>query len=71
MRELGLFEQYLIQLRQELLQRGHMLALSADTPQDFVHVRTTAHEAELCERLVGALRALANDPGQFIKEYLK
>jgi hypothetical protein len=71
MRELGLFEQYLIQLRQELLQRGHAQALAAQVLDDLLHVRTTACEAELADRMLGALRALANDPGQFIKEYLK
>jgi len=71
MRELALFEQYLIGLRQELLQRGHRQALAAQELDDLLHVRTTACEAELVERVIVALRALNADPGQFIKEYLK
>lgn len=71
MRELGLFEQYLLQLRQEKLQQGHQQALAAQALEDLLHVRTSAAEAELVSRVLVALRALSNDPGLFIKEHLK
>ncbi len=71
MRELGLFEQYLLQLRQEKLQQGHNQALNATGPADLMWVKASAQEAELVSKMLVAVRALANDPGQFIKEYLK
>lgn len=71
MRELALFEQYLVQLRQEKLQQGHASALAATSAHDFVHIVSAAREAELVQRLLVAVRALGADPGQFIKEYLK
>lgn len=71
MRDLGLFEQYLLALRQERLQQGHQQALAATSPDDFHYIRATACEAELVGRILTALRSLSNDPGQFIKEYLK
>jgi hypothetical protein len=71
MRELALFEEYLLRLRQEKLQAGHQAALCAIGAQDFPHVIARAHEAELVERMLIALRALGNDTGLFIKEYLK
>ena len=71
MRELDLLTQYLIKLRQEKLERGHLLALNTDTEQDLVHVRVCAYEAELCDRLRESLKILAEDPGRFIEKYLK
>lgn len=71
MRELGLFEQYLLQLRQEKLQQAHQQTLGATDARDFVHIFATAQQAELVSRVLLALRELANDPGQFIKEHLK
>lgn len=71
MRELGLFEQYLLRLRQEKLQQAHAWALANTATTDYSPVRILAHEAELCGRMLIALRALSGDPGQFIQEYLK
>lgn len=71
MRELALFEQFLIQLRQEKLQQGHAAALAATSAEDFPHLFARAHEAELVTRVLVAVRALGADPGQFIKDYLK
>ncbi len=68
MHELNLFEQYLIRLRQERLQAGHAHALKA--PVDVVQVSVCAHEAELVERIRGALKELEEDPGKFVKGYL-
>jgi hypothetical protein len=70
MRELALFEEYLLRLRQEKLQQGHASALAAVDQRDFPHILARAHEAELVSRVLVALRSLSNDPGLFIKEYL-
>lgn len=71
MRDLGLFEAYLLKLRQEKLQQSHTTLIS-DTSDDAARrARQLAHEAELCTRITDALRTLSNDPGQFIKEFLK
>lgn len=71
MRELALFEQYLIQLRQEKLQHSHAALVSGPNVADLEWARVYAHQADFIDRVVQALRALNNDPGQFIKEYLK
>ncbi len=71
MRELALFEQFLIQLRQEKLQQSHAALVSGTTEGDLEWARIYAHQADFIDRVVTALRALNSDPGQFIKEYLK
>lgn len=71
MRELGLFEQYLIQLRQTKLQASHQAMIGGITEGDLEWARVYAFEAELAAQVLTALRALSNDPGLFIKEYLK
>lgn len=71
MRDLGLFEAYLVQLRQQKLEQGHQRTLASTTPADYADLKGTAREAQLIGHLLGALRALAADPGQFVKEYLK
>lgn len=68
MRDLALLEQYLIRLRQEMLQQGHAHALK--TAPDLTQIVICAHEAELVERIRGALKELEKDPGQFLKAYL-
>ena len=60
--------QYLLKLRQEKLQHGHARAL--DFSSDLVDIRCRAHEAELCSRILGALKVLTNDSGRFIQEFL-
>jgi hypothetical protein len=70
-RDLGLFEAYLVQLRQSRLEQGHQRTLASTSPADYTDIKATAQEAQLIGQLLGALRALAADPGQFIKEYLK
>ncbi len=70
MRELELFAQYLVRLRQEKLQGAHAATLASTGPQDFIHVHTRAHEAELCSRIHGALKELERDPAEFIKTHL-
>lgn len=69
MRDLQLLEQYLIRLRQERLEQGHEHALKA--APDITQIVVCAHEAELVERIRGALKELEADPGQFVKGYLK
>jgi hypothetical protein len=69
--ELGLFEQYLIKLRQEKLQQSHAWAIGSTSTADYTPVRILGHEAELCGRMLTALRVLGIDPGKFIKEYLQ
>lgn len=71
MRELELFSQYLIRLRQEKLQLGHMSALTLQDEREFIHVSNRAHEAELCQRIADALKLLEKDPGQFIAQHLQ
>jgi len=67
-RDLDLFEQYLLRLRQECLQLGHGHALKAEP--DLTQIVVLAHEAELIERIRGALKELETDSGQFIRSYL-
>lgn len=71
MRELELFQQYLIRLRQEKLQLAHAATLASTGSQDFLHVSNRAHEAELCQRISDALKLLEKDPGQFIAQHLQ
>lgn len=68
MRELDLLSDYLVRLRQEKLQRGHMQAL--DKTATLEDVRASAHEAELVIRIQQAVQVLARDPGKFIQEFL-
>lgn len=68
MRDLDLMAQYLLKLRQEKLQVAHKLALQENSTS--LHIKVTAHEAELCSRIMGALKVLTNDSGKFIKEFL-
>lgn len=72
MRDLDLFARHLTRIRQEKLQLAHQQALAHDnnTEAQLLAIRVTAHEAELCNRMLASLRALAKDPGQFIKDYL-
>lgn len=71
MRELELLEQYLVRLRQERLQQAHAATLAATTRDDFVHVSNRAYEAELCLRVLDAVKDLRKDPGQFIAKHLQ
>lgn len=72
MRDLDLMAQYLLKLRQEKLQLAHAQSLLTDTSahRHLLHIKVTAHEAELCSRILGALKVLTNDSGKFIKEFL-
>ncbi len=71
MRELDLLRQYLLKLRAERLQQGHMAALNCIGPGDMIHVFARAHEAELVSRILGALSELDKDSGEFTRKYLQ
>lgn len=68
MRDLELLGQYLLRLRQERLQQGHAMALTDDPRIE--HLIAAAREAELCNRIHAAVKVLAHDSGQFVKEFL-
>lgn len=70
MSELELLEQLLIRIRREKLEAAHVATLAASGAQDFVHISNRAHEAELAQRALNAIKVLKRDPGQFIKEFL-
>ncbi len=71
MRDLDLLARFLMRCRQEKLQLAHQQALQSDDPErQLLHIRVSAHEAELCNRILAAAKVLANDPGKFIKDYL-
>jgi hypothetical protein len=70
MRELELFAQYLVRLRQEKLQLSHA-ALTAAAPGWAELARLLALEADFCSRVHGALKELEKDPGAFIDHHLR
>jgi hypothetical protein len=69
-RELDLLEQYLVRLRQEFLQASHHTLIGDFNDIALREARSYALKAELIERIRGAVKELAADPGQFIKGYL-
>jgi hypothetical protein len=71
MRELDIFEQYLVRQRVKCLQQGHQAALVANELGDLLHIRGYATQAQLCDALILAIRELGKDPGKFIQEHLK
>jgi hypothetical protein len=68
MRDLDLLGDYLVRLRQEKLQLAHQHALQANP--SLLTIQVNAHEAELCTRIRDAVKVLAKDSGQFVKEFL-
>jgi len=71
MRDLDLFEQYLVRLRHEKLQAAHAAALGASALEVLLDIKARASEAELTTRILGALKVLTKDSGDFIKAYLQ
>lgn len=69
-RDLDLLEQYLLRLRQELLQASHRALIGDFNDIALREARGYAQQAELVERIRAAVKELAQDPGQFIKGYL-
>jgi hypothetical protein len=70
MRDLQLYEQLLLRLRQEKSQQLHVTARDATGPDQLPAIKALAHEAEQLSRLLAALKVLEKDSGTFIKEYL-
>lgn len=71
MTDLALLEQYLIRLRQERLQQAHTATLGSTSTEAFIFIKSCAHEAELVQRILAAVKDLQKDPGDFIKRHLK
>lgn len=71
MRDLDLLEQYLLRLRQELLQLAHRTLISDANDLALREARGYAQQAELVDRIRGALKELTQDAGQFVKGYLQ
>lgn len=70
MRELELYEQYLVRYRQERLQLSHQ-TLVASEPDWAEKARLYAAQAEVADRMRAAIKTLGVDPGKFIQEYLQ
>lgn len=68
MRDLQLLGEYLVRVRQEKLELAHAFALVVHP--DVIEIKVHAHEAELCGRILAAVKVLDGDPGKFIKEFL-
>jgi hypothetical protein len=71
MRDLELFAQYLVRMRQEKLQLSHATLLAGATLGWADTARTLAFEAELCSRIHQALKELERDPAHFIEHNLR
>lgn len=69
MRDLDLLNRWLVQQRQAALQVCHYRLLGRDT--DMLELKAMAYQAEFCDRVREAVKVLAKDPGQFIKEYVR
>ena len=70
MRDLDLLTQYLLRLRREMLEASHHTLIGASSDAALRDARSLAQQAELVERVAGAVKELAADSGQFIKVYL-
>lgn len=70
MRDLDLLTQYLLRLRREMLEASHRTLIGDVHDTAMREARSLAQQAELIERIHGAVKELAQDSGQFIKAYL-
>lgn len=70
MRDLDLLEQYLLRLRREMLEASHRTLIGDANDITMREARSLAQQAELIDRIRGAVKELATDSGQFIKGYL-
>ncbi len=70
MRDLDLLEQYLLRLRRDMLEASHRTLISDLNDLAMREARSLAQQAELVDRIRGAVKELATDSGQFIKGYL-
>lgn len=71
MQQLDLLEQYLVRLRQETLLASHRTLIGNTDDAALREARSLAQQAELVDRIRGAVKELARDSGQFIKGYLQ
>lgn len=69
MRDLDLLNRWLVQQRQSALAHCHYMAMASDT--DLLQLKALAFQAEFCDRVREAVKVLAKDPGQFIKEFIR
>jgi hypothetical protein len=69
-RDLDLLEQYLVRLRQEMLQASHRTLIGDFNDITMREARSIALQAELVDRIRGAVKELAQDAGEFIKRNL-
>lgn len=69
-RDLDLLEQYLVRLRQEMLQASHRTLIGDGDDVTMREARSLAQQAELVDRIRGAVKELAQDAGEFIKRNL-
>lgn len=69
-RDLDLLEQYLARLRQEMLQASHRTLIGDFNDVTMREARSIALQAELVDRIRGAVKELAQDAGEFIKRNL-
>lgn len=71
MRDLDLLGQYLVRLRQELLQESHRTLIGDFNDAALRNARSLAQQAELVDRIRGEVIELAKDAGEFIKRNLQ
>lgn len=71
MRDLDLLQQYLVRLRQELLQDSHRTLIGDFNDAALRNARSLAQQAELVDRIRAEVAELAKDAGEFIKRNLQ
>ncbi len=71
MRELDLLDQYLVRLRQELLQASHNILTGNWSDEGLRQARSVGMQADTVERIRAAVKELEKDPGEFIKRNLQ
>lgn len=70
MQDLELLDEYLIEVRREKLRASHALLVSGSAAA-WTEAARNAHEADLVERIRGAVRDLSKDQGVFIQKHIK
>lgn len=70
MRDLELYRQYLVRVRQHYLHQGHQFSLGADKLEDLLNIKACAGRADLCDLLLRTMGELEQSPEGFIKRYL-
>lgn len=70
MRDLDLLEQFLVRLRQDLLQSSHRTLIGDFNDAAMRNARNFALQAELVDRIRYEVKELGKDAGEFIKRNL-